>query len=215
MYTDVVLPGIVGLGSGTLVPVLSRPWCTCGRTTSVITALVGATLFIAMADRFATWIAVVAYCVLCFGLLVSTTIDIRVHRLPREISYGTMALGAPWLVWAATSTGEPWRLRSALVGAGLALFVMAGLHLVSRGGLGDGDVRFSPLLGMFSGWLGVHVVVDALLLGFASGAVLGVVLVVCGRAHRRTALPFGPFLAFGTVLAIVAPAPLFTAPYLV
>ncbi|MFM7870208.1 MAG: prepilin peptidase, partial [Actinomycetota bacterium] len=85
----------------------------------------------------------------------------------------------------------------------------------SCGGLGDGDVRFGPLLGMFSGGLVVPVVVDALLLGFASGAVLGVILVLCRRAHRRTALPFGPFLAFGTVLAIVVPAPLFTAPYLV
>ena len=171
----------------------------------MITALVGATLFVAMAERFATWTAVIAYCVLCFGLLVSTTIDIRVHRLPREISYGTMILGAPWLVWAATSMGEPWRLRSALVGAGLALFVMMGLHLLSRGGLGDGDVRISPLLGMFSGWMGVPVVVDALLVGFASGAVWGSTLLISRRAGRKTALPFGPFLAWGVIVAVILP----------
>lgn len=171
----------------------------------MVTALGGATLFPVMADRFATWTAVVAYCVLCFGLLVSTTIDIHVHRLPREVSYGTMALGAPWLVWAAAATGEPWRLRSALVGAGLALFVMAGLHLASSGGLGDGDVRFSPLLGMFAGWLGLTVVVDALLLGFASGAVWGSALLIIRRARRKTALPFGPFLAWGVIVAVMLP----------
>ncbi|MFM7126973.1 MAG: prepilin peptidase [Actinomycetota bacterium] len=205
MYADVVLPGTVGLGLGALVPLLSRPWCACGRRTSVITALVGAALFVAMAERFATWNAVIAYCVLCFGLLVSTTIDIRVHRLPREISYGTMALGAPWLVWATATTGEPWRLRSALVGAGLALFVMMGLHFLSRGGLGDGDVRFGPLLGMFSGWLGVPVVVDALLVGFASGAVWGSTLLIIRRAGRKTAIPFGPFLAWGVIVAVMLP----------
>lgn len=181
----------------------------------MVTALTGAVLFLTMAARFSTGTTVIAYCVLCFGLLVSATVDIRVHRLPREISYGTMALGAPWLVRAAAIAHEPWRMRSALIGAGLALLVMMGFHLLSRGGLGDGDVRVSPLIGMFAGWLGLPAVVDALLLGFASGAVCGLTLVILRRAGRRTALPFGPFLALGTMLAVVVPTPIFTAPYLV
>lgn len=165
-----------------------------------------------MAGHFDDVSSVVAYCVMSFGLLVSTTVDIRTHRLPREISYATVVLGAPLLMLAAHVTGEDHRIRSAFLGALLALAVMGLFYVVSRGGLGDGDVRFSPLLGMYTGWSSLHDVVDGLFLGFATGAVWGLSLVILRRAGRKTALPFGPFLALGAVLAVLVPGPLVIAP---
>ena len=41
-----------------------------------------------------------------------------------------------------------------------------------------------------------------LFFGFVCGALVGVVLLVAKRGDRKTAVPFGPFLALGTVLAI-------------
>jgi leader peptidase (prepilin peptidase)/N-methyltransferase len=41
-----------------------------------------------------------------------------------------------------------------------------------------------------------------LFLGFLLGAVVGVVMMAVSKAGRKTALPFGPFLAAGTVLAV-------------
>ena len=38
--------------------------------------------------------------------------------------------------------------------------------------------------------------------GFLTGAVVGVVMMAVGRAGRKTAVPFGPFLALGTIIAV-------------
>ncbi|MGA0878552.1 MAG: hypothetical protein ACO3SP_05480, partial [Ilumatobacteraceae bacterium] len=95
MLVGVVIPGVVGLGLGAMIPALVRPWSPCPPRTSAFTASTCAVLFAAMAGHFDDAITIVTYCIMSFGLLVSSTIDIGTHRLPREISYATVALGAP------------------------------------------------------------------------------------------------------------------------
>ena len=41
-----------------------------------------------------------------------------------------------------------------------------------------------------------------LFIGFLAGAVVGVAMMATGRAGRKTAVPFGPFLALGTIVAV-------------
>ncbi len=102
--------------------------------------------------------------------------------------------------------GVGWRGREceegAAVGAGIALAIMGIIYVASRGGMGDGDVRLAPLLGMYLGWLNPGIVLPGLFFGFVAGAVVGVALMAVDRAGRRSAVPFGPFLALGTVVAI-------------
>lgn len=143
-----------------------------------------------------------AFCVLGAGLVGLTWIDLHTKRLPREITYVTAAIGVPLLCIAAIARHEPRRMWMMVLGAALALAFMGGVYVLSRGGMGDGDVRLSPLLGAFLGWLNPGFVAVGLFLGFLSGAIVGVVLMAVGRAGRRTAVPFGPFLALGTVVAI-------------
>jgi leader peptidase (prepilin peptidase) / N-methyltransferase len=80
---------------------------------------------------------------------------------------------------------------------------MGTIHVASRGGMGEGDVRLAPLLGAYLGWLNPGIVPIGLFYGFLLGAVVGVALMAIGSAGRRTAVPFGPFLAAGTVLAVL------------
>jgi prepilin signal peptidase PulO-like enzyme (type II secretory pathway) len=79
---------------------------------------------------------------------------------------------------------------------------MALIYWASRGGMGEGDVRLAPLLGVALGFLNPGLAVVGLLYGFATGAVVGIAVLVLKRGNRKTAIPFGPFLALGTVLAI-------------
>jgi leader peptidase (prepilin peptidase) / N-methyltransferase len=76
------------------------------------------------------------------------------------------------------------------------------IYWASKGGMGDGDVRLAPLLGMYLGWLNPGIVLPGLFFGFIFGAVVGVAMMAGNKAGRRTAVPFGPFLALGTVVAI-------------
>lgn len=204
------------LGPIDLVPVFSwlflRGRCRRCGTSIGIEALVlelgTCALFLLMSIHFGPHWETVAFCVLCAGLYALTWIDLRTKRLPREITYVTLALGTPLLVVAALVRDEPRRIWTMLGGAAIALAFMGLLYVVSRGGMGDGDVRLSPLLGAYLGWLGLPFVPVGLFLGFLFGSLVGVAAIVVGRAGRRTALPFGPFLAAGTIVAIFAGRPI-------
>ena len=143
-----------------------------------------------------------AYCVLMAGLVALSWIDLRTRRLPREIIYWTAGLGVPLLCVAALVEHEPKRMWMMLLGAGISLAIMALIYLASRGGMGDGDVRLSPLLGAYLGFLNPGLAPVGLFFGFLIGALVGVVVLVSTRGDRKTAIPFGPFLALGTVVAI-------------
>jgi prepilin signal peptidase PulO-like enzyme (type II secretory pathway) len=68
--------------------------------------------------------------------------------------------------------------------------------------MGKGDVRLAFLLGFF---LGVGKMLVALFFAFQIGAVVGLALMLLGRARMKTALPFGPFLILGAVLSLLFP----------
>lgn len=198
------------LGPLDLVPVFSwlflRGKCRRCRTNIGIEPLVlelgTASLFVAMTLKFEDSLETVAFCVLAAGLLALSWIDLRIKRLPREISYTTLAIGAPLLVVAALIRDEPRRIWTLVLGAVLATVFMYAVHVLSRGGMGDGDVRLTPLLGAYLGWLGLPFVPVGLFLAFLFGSVVGVIGMIVGRAGRKTAVPFGPFLALGTLVAV-------------
>lgn len=74
--------------------------------------------------------------------------------------------------------------------------------------MGFGDVKLAPVLGATLGWVSVPSAVVGLLAGFMLGALVGVTLMVVGRAGRKTALPFGPFLIVGALLGLLVGLPL-------
>jgi leader peptidase (prepilin peptidase)/N-methyltransferase len=141
--------------------------------------------------------------VLVVGLGWLSVIDVRTHRLPRRIIYTAGVLGVPWLVIDVTVAGEPTRLVSMVVGSAGALVAFGLLYVVARGGFGDGDVRLAALLGAYLGFVDLGHVVVGLFLGFVLAAVVGVGLMAAGRAGRRTALPFGPFMAVGALVTLM------------
>ena len=162
-----------------------------------------AMLFAVMAIRFNGGITVAAFCVLISGLVVLTFIDLRTHRLPREVTYIVMAIGAVLLSVSAIVDDQSRRMYMAALGAVISVSVMSVLYLLSRGALGDGDVRMSPLLGMYLGWLNPGLALVGLLYGFILAALVSAMLMIFGKANRRTAIAFGPFLALGTLAAIL------------
>lgn len=90
------------------------------------------------------------------------------------------------------------QLLEALYGAGAMLVIMLLLYFASRGGMGEGDVKLAPTLGI---WLGLDQGLLCLLLAFVSGGVVGALLLLCRRGKLKQAIPFGPFLCAGAVAA--------------
>ena len=169
----------------------------------IVGLLAGSVLGVFAAHFDQAW-TLVGYSIIGLGLVLLSWIDLRARWLPREVTAATVLAAAPFLVVAALVAGEPRRLLDALLGALLATAILLVVHVLGRGGLGDGDVRLGPLLGMALGWLNVALVLVGLLFGFFAGALAGVVVLATRRGTRRTEVPFGPFLALGTLAAIVA-----------
>jgi leader peptidase (prepilin peptidase)/N-methyltransferase len=195
-----------------LVPVVSwlalRGKCrTCKASISarypVVEALTGV-LFVLVAWRFVGSWAVPAYLAFTAFLVALSGIDLDTYKLPRKIIYLGGVVGVALLGLATWLDDLGWDpLWKAALGAVVAFAFFLALHLISPRSMGFGDVRLSAYLGWHLGWLGFLHVPAGLFLGFVYGAVVGVALMAVKKAGRKTAIPFGPFMAAGALTAVL------------
>jgi len=69
------------------------------------------------------------------------------------------------------------------------------------------DVKLAGLLGLYLGWLGWSPLWVGTFAGFLLGGVAGSLLLALRRADRRTAIPFGPYMLAGALLALFVATP--------
>jgi leader peptidase (prepilin peptidase)/N-methyltransferase len=130
----------------------------------------------------------------CAALVAISVVDLERRIIPNRI-----VLPAAAVVLAAQTLLFPspeWAL--AAFGASLFLFLAA---LAYPAGMGMGDVKLALLLGAMLG----RTVPVAMMIGMIAALVPSVVLLVRhGSAARKMGIPFGPFLAFGGVVGLLA-----------
>lgn len=148
--------------------------------------------------RDGSWLDVVGAIILLLSLLAIFFIDLVHHIVPNAITYPGITVGL--LLAAAQGRFVDGFLAAA--GAGAFFLLVA---IVSRGGMGGGDVKLAAMMGAFLGW---PAIVVAMLIAFTSGATVGVLLIASGRRTRKDPIPFGPALAVGGVLALFFALPL-------
>ena len=132
-------------------------------------------------------------------LVALSIVDVEQHRLPNVI-----VVPATFVVLAAQITFFPDRtLEWILAAVGAALFLYVPM-LVYPAGMGFGDVKLALLLGAAVG----KAVGFSLVLATAGAAIVSLaILAVAGAGGRKRAIPFGPFLALGTIVALFAGDP--------
>lgn len=139
--------------------------------------------------------------------LVLAGVDLAVHRLPDRVLLPAVAACATALLIDAVATGSWPALARGALAAGVAFVLAAAARIASPEGLGFGDVKLLGLLGLLLGWAGWGVLLAGVFLGLLTGAVASLVLVATRRAGWRSAVPFGPPLLAGAVLALATAAP--------
>jgi leader peptidase (prepilin peptidase)/N-methyltransferase len=130
----------------------------------------------------------------CVILTVLAAIDLETRLIPNRI-----VIPAAGIVLVGDIVVEPSRAREWLIAAALAGLVAFAIAVVTRGGLGFGDVKLCVLLGAGLGWA----VFGGIVIGALAGALGAAILFARhGWAARSLTLPYGPFLAFGGVVAL-------------
>ncbi len=186
--------------------VLLRGRCRdCGTGISVrypaVEALTGL-LFAGAALRFGWSWTLLAVVVFFAGLVALAAVDLERYVLPKRIVYPTGLAATGLLVVAAAVEGQWSRLGVAGASAAVAFGLFYVLNWVNPRWLGFGDVRLAAVIGAVLGWLGATYVVLGLLLANVAGLLVIAALMATGRATRKTQIPYGVFLALGSVASV-------------
>ncbi len=167
-------------------------WLLRQRRTAV-PGLTGLAFLLAGLHFGLSW-RLVAACVFIAVLVFIAFIDLERLIIPNVVVLPAAALA---LAVSIGSDAKRWWIYLAAAFGSAAFFFL--LALLWPGGMGMGDVKLAFFMGAL---LGVVVLV-ALFLAFLVGAVVGLALILAKRKGRKSALPFGPFLALGTVIGML------------
>jgi len=155
-------------------------------------------------DAVAASIELVAFLTLTAVSIALALIDLDTKRLPNVIVVPSLLAGVVLLGAAALVRGDLAALAGAAIGgAGLFLLYFV-LALVSRGGMGMGDVKLAAVLGLYLGFLGWGNLLVGAFAAFIFGGVFGLLLLLVRKAGRKSAIPFGPWMILGAWLGVFA-----------
>jgi len=138
--------------------------------------------------------------IVVFGY-VTAIIDLKTRRIPNSL---ILAMLTAWvltitpMLFIYANASVEYIKDSALgfaFGGGLFLLV----YMISRKGLGGGDVKFMAVAGLYLGFGGA---IPVMLYGTVLAALTGLTLVLLKRIGRKDAIPLAPFLYAGILVTV-------------
>lgn len=129
------------------------------------------------------------------GLIAAAFIDAEHRIIPNRLVLALFA-GALVLVPLAGNV----KLGAAALGGLAAGGLLLLSALVTKGGMGGGDIKFAAVCGLYLGWPAVML---GLFLGALCGSAVGIALIVAKKRRRKEPIPFGPHLAAGFFVALL------------
>lgn len=189
------------------IPVLSwlvlRGKCrNCGARISIRYPLIElgtAALYVGIAAAWwADWRELALGITFVTFLIPITAIDLDVRRIPNALTAPAALLAIP--IAAVTEPEFIYKEQLPAAAAALVFFLLPAL--IAKKGMGMGDVKLAGVMGLYLGWA----VFPAILIALVTGTLIGIVVMARRgvSAGRKTAIPFGPFLALGSVICIFA-----------
>ncbi|HSK49387.1 MAG TPA: prepilin peptidase [Solirubrobacterales bacterium] len=134
-------------------------------------------------------------------VFVTMLVTIVLTDLERRIIPNKVLLVAAALCLAIAAPTDPGGLPERAIAAAAAGGLLFAAALAHPGGMGLGDVKLAATMGLFLG----RAVAPALLVALLAGSLVGLALIARhGSGARKMAIPFGPFLALGGVVGMLA-----------
>ena len=125
------------------------------------------------------------------GLFVIFFIDLKHSIIPFSSILYLLLLGLAWGMFFAEHFFQN------LVTAACSFLFFFFIHVLTKGkGMGFGDVLYAFVMGLI---LGFPTAIVGIYIAFLTGAIVSLILILGKRKKLKSAIPFGPFLVFGTV----------------
>ena len=157
--------------------------------------VIGAAIYIFRAERSDPFFTLQYELLMAFGYAAAVT-DIKAKRIPNGL---ILAMMAAWVLimtprlFIDTDMTIALLVNSALgFGAGGGLFLLT--YVISRKGLGGGDVKFMAAAGLYLGFDGV---LPSMLIGTILAAIFSLVMILLRKIGRKDTIPLAPFLYVG------------------
>lgn len=134
--------------------------------------------------------------------IIIFVIDLEHGLILNKVVYPSMVLALllalyPW-PWLNESIAM--RVAYAALGGAIGFVIFLLIALISRGGMGWGDVKLAALVGLATGF---PLVFLAIIMGAILGGIVAVALVIAKKRKRRQTIPFGPFLALAAMVTLL------------
>jgi len=134
--------------------------------------------------------------------IVIFIIDLEQGLILNKVVYPSMVVALllslyplPWLTHSAGM-----RVAYAALGGGIGFGIFLLIALISRGGMGWGDVKLAGLIGLATGF---PLVFLSIIMGAILGGIVAVALVIAKKRKRQQTVPFGPFLAVAAMITLL------------
>ena len=184
-----------------LIPVVSymllRGKCKgCGAGISVkypVVELLTGFLFVWVFSAFGVSAAFLKYALLASVLLVVSLIDLEHQIIPDEIVIFSIVAGIVMNIAARDVS-----LMSSAIGFFAASGILLLLAIITKGGMGGGDIKLMAAVGLF---IGTGPVLLGLFLSFIIGGIISFILILFKIKGRKDYIPFGPFLSIGSFIS--------------
>lgn len=141
-------------------------------------------------------------------LILLSAIDYDTQKIPNKILLPSIGLSLLFLSLYVVRLETPpiiesmdkqWSIAGFFIGGGLLYLIAIMAHLIfKKDAIGGGDIKLASFIGIY---LGGYVLL-ALFISFFLGAVVGIALIASSKKEAKDMIPFGPFMAAGSILTI-------------
>lgn len=128
--------------------------------------------------------------------VIITLSDLQVMKIPNKVLLFFAPIFLIMILWLPGAMSIFSHLGGAITGGGILLLIA----FISRGGMGMGDVKLFALYGWVVGFSNILL---ALFIACLLGTLVGMGLRLLGKVQKQQPIPFGPFLAAGTLIAFM------------
>jgi leader peptidase (prepilin peptidase) / N-methyltransferase len=138
------------------------------------------------------WELLVAWTLISLFIIITVS-DLKYMVIPDKI---LLFFSGLFIVERLVISLTPW--WDSLIGAAAGFGLLLLIAVVSKGGMGGGDIKLYAVIGFV---VGLKVMILSFMLATFFGAVFGLIALAFKLIERGKAIPFGPFIALGTILA--------------